>query len=90
MFKILGQTLYARKLPCERQAIFDEAQSKGTIEYTQTDDPVKGVLGIFEVVAVEPSIANVTRLASSFNRVTSCRRSKNERSYLFPFFVFVC
>lgn len=78
MFKIIGQTLYTRGLPHEQQSIVDEAQSKVTINYVQSDEPVKAVLDIVKVVAVDQSIAKVTRLISSFNRVTSCCRSNTE------------
>lgn len=71
LFKILEQTLYARGLPSEHQAIVDEAQSKGIIDNTQTRNPVKAVLVIVKVIAVDPPNAKVTRLITSFNRVTS-------------------
>ena len=58
--------------------MLDEAQAKGTIDYLQTSDPVGAVRDIVLAVAIDPPIAMVTRLISSFQKVTSCRRQKNE------------
>lgn len=83
IFRILGQTLYQRGLPPEQQSIVDEAQAKGVIDFHQTDNPVQAVLGIVNVVAVDPPMATVTRLIGSFNKVSSLKRSKNEDLSMF-------
>jgi len=83
LFKILGRTLYERALPGDQQALVDEAQAKGEINYLQTDDPVQAVRDIVRIVAVDAPIAMVTRLISSFQKVTSCQRKKNEDLRIF-------
>jgi len=77
----LGRWLY-RGLPSAQQSIVDEAQVKGVINYKQ-DDQVAAVRDIVELVAVDPPIAMVSRLISSFNKVSSCRRKKNEDLSMF-------
>ena len=62
--------------PPDQQAMLDEAQAKGTIDYLQTSDPVGAVHDIVMAVAIDPPIDMVTRLISSFQKVTSCRRQK--------------
>lgn len=81
--QILGQALYTRGLPCEQQAIVDEAQSKVTMDSTQTVNPVMAVSDIVKIVAVDPPIAKVTSLIPSFNRVMYCRRSKLDKLPVF-------
>ena len=78
LYKILGRALFERGLPADQQAMVDEAQAKGTIDYLQTSDPVSAVRDIVDTVAIDPPIAMVSRLISSFQKVTSCRCSKNE------------
>lgn len=39
---------------------------------------IAAVRDIVELIAVDPPIAMVSRLISSFNKVSSCRREKNE------------
>ena len=78
IYNIFGRALFERALPPDQQTMVDEAQAKGTIDYLQTSDPVATVRDIVDTVAVDPPIAMVTRLISSFQKVTSCRRSKNE------------
>ena len=50
-------------------------------------DPVQAALQIVRLVAVDPPIALVTRLISSNQKVTSCRRDRNEKlsSFVSPF-----
>lgn len=62
LFYILGQTLNLEGLPKEQQLIVDEAQSNHIIDYMQTESPVKAVMDIVKIVAVDPLIAMVTRL----------------------------
>lgn len=56
----------------------DETQLKGVVDYHQTDDPVKAVLEIVDVVAIDPPIAVVTWLINSFNKVSYIRRKNNK------------
>ena len=73
----LGHLLYDRGLPAPLQSMVDEAQSKGLLNYKQ-DDQVKAVMESVNLIAVYAPIASVIRLINSFNKVTSCRRLKNE------------
>ena len=73
----LGRLLYDRGLPAAQQSMVDEAQSKGLLNFKQ-DDQVKAVMEIVNLIAVDAPIAIVSRLINSFNKVTSCRRLKNE------------
>ena len=76
MFNLLVRTLYERGLPDARKAIVDEAQSKGQLDY---DDPVQAALSIVKLVAVDPPMSMVTRLISSYQKVTFCRRDRIEK-----------
>ena len=66
----LARDLYERGLPRAQKSIVDEAQAKRRLDYRQ-DDQVKAVSEIVELLAVDPPIAVVTRLISSFDEVTS-------------------
>ena len=77
VFATLANHLYDRGLPSESKSFVDEAQANGQINYKQ-DDQVAAVQEIVELLAVEPPIAVVTRLISSFNKVSMCTRRKNE------------
>ena len=55
----------------------NESQSRGLLNYKQ-DDQVMAVMEIANLIAVDGPIASATRLINSFNKVTSCRRLKNE------------
>lgn len=66
MYKILGRALFERSPPLYHQAIVDEAQVNSTIDYLQTSNPVAAVRVIVDTVAVDPPIARVTRLITSF------------------------
>lgn len=85
LFKIIGQTLYTRGLPREQQAIVYEAQDKGTINYTQTDNPVDAVHYIVKVFVAYPPIPSVTSLITSFNRFTSYHRKLNGEFAVFVY-----
>ena len=78
----MARQLYARGLRPEHRAVVDEAQSKEQIDYRQ-EDQVQGVKEIVNLIAVDPPIAIVTRLISSFNKVTSCVRRNNEYLNIF-------
>ena len=73
----LARHLYERGLPRAQKSVVDEAQAQRKLDYRQ-DDQVKAVSEIVELLAVDPPIAVVTRLISSFKDVTSCKRKKNE------------
>ena len=77
IFATLANHLYDRGLPSAQKSIVDEAQAKGLINYKQ-EDQVAAVKQIVELIAVDPPIAVVSRLISSFNAVTNCRRQRNE------------
>ena len=77
VFATLANHLYDRGLPSEQQSIVDEAQLKGIIDYKQ-DNQIAAVRDIIELVAVDSPIANVSRLITSFHRVTNCRRHRNK------------
>lgn len=79
MFRLLGRTLYDRDLPEAQKAIIDEEQDKGQIDYLQMDTPIEDALQIFKLVAVDPPITTVKSLISSYQKVTGCRREKNEK-----------
>ena len=64
----LGRWFYDRALPSAQQSIVDEAQAKGVIDYKQ-DNQIAAVKDIVELIAVDPPIATVSRLISSFNKV---------------------
>ena len=73
----LVRLLYDRGLPAAQQSIIDEAQSRGLLNYKQ-DDQVKGLMEVVNLIALHAAIAIVTRSINSFNKVTTCRRLKNE------------
>lgn len=77
VYATLGRQLYDRGLPSAQQSILDEAQAKMTINFKQ-EDQIKAVRDIVERIAADPPIAMVSRLITSFNMVSSCRRNKNE------------
>ena len=52
-------------------------KSKGR-SITSREQQVKAVQDIVDLVAQDPSIAVVTRLIDSFNKVTSCKRKGNK------------
>lgn len=74
MFKVFGQTLDQRGLPLEQQSIVDEVKAKEVIAYHQTEDPVKVVLDIVNMVAMDPPNAMVTRVIGSFIKPSFLRR----------------
>ena len=82
IFVTLGRVLYDRGLPSAQQSIADEAQAKKIIEYKQ-EDQIAAVADIVELIAGDPPSAVVTRLINSYNRVTTCRRKKNEDLSIF-------
>ena len=47
------------------------------------DDPVQTVLKIFNIVAVDAPIAQITRLINTYQSVISCTRKKDERLSIF-------
>lgn len=55
----------------------DEAKAKRTIDYKQ-ENQIAAVENIVNIISVDPPIAFVTRLTYSHNKVTNCRRRKNE------------
>ncbi len=77
IFKTLGRQLYSRGLPQAQKSIVDHAQEIGKIDYKQSDQ-VAAVQDIVDLIAVDPPIVVVSRLIESFNRVSNCRRKKNE------------
>lgn len=85
MCKTLGQSLYQRGFPGEQKSIVDGAQAKEVIEYQKTEAPVKPVLEVVNVVAVDPPMVMVTRLIVSFNKFSSVDRSKNKELSRFVF-----
>ena len=86
IFATLANHLYDRGLPSEQKSIVDEAQLKGLIDYKQ-DDQIAAVREIIELIAVDSPIAVVSRLISSFHRVTDFCRRRNEdlRSFVSRF-----
>ena len=77
VYATLAHQIYDRCLPSEQKSIVDEAQAKGLIDYKQ-DVQVAAVRDIIELIAIDPPIAVVSRLISSFNKVTACRRRSSE------------
>lgn len=87
MYRLLGRNLYGGGLPEAQKAIVDEAQEKVEIDYLQMDNTVEAALQIIRLVAVDPPITIVTRLISSYHKVTGCHREENEKlSFFVPRF----
>lgn len=77
VFNTLANHLYDRGLPSASKSFVDEAQASGKINYKQNDQ-ILAVQELVDLLAVEPPIAIVTRLISSFNKVSACVRHKSE------------
>ena len=77
VFATLANQLYDRGLPSAQKSIVDEAQANGSINYKQSNQ-IEAVKQIMELIAVDPPMAIVSRLITSFNQVTNCRRGRNE------------
>ncbi len=77
VFATLGRHLYSRGIPHDQKSIVDHAQEIGKVDYKQ-DDQVAALQQIVDLITVDPPIAVITRLIESFNRVSNCRRRKNE------------
>ena len=71
VYATMARQLYSRELRPEQRSVVDEAQAKKEIDYRQ-ENQIKGVHDIVSLVAVDPPVAIVNRLLSSFNKVTSC------------------
>lgn len=79
MFKLSRRTLYERGLSHAQKAIVDEVQAKGQLDNLQMHDTVQASLSIVELIAMGPPISMVTRLTSSYQKVTPCGREKHEK-----------
>ncbi|CAN8076865.1 unnamed protein product [Agarophyton chilense] len=77
VFATLGRQLYDCGWSTPQQCIVDEAQARGEINFNQ-DDQLKAGLEIVNLVAIDPLIAVINRLISSFQEVNRCRRKKQE------------
>ena len=82
-YTLLGQVFYTEALPIAQKSLVDDEISKGTIDLFTNEDPVKTVLAIVNLVAVDAPIAQVTRLINTYQAVVSCTRKKDERLSLF-------
>ena len=76
-FTTLAKQLYSRGLSAEQKSVVNEAQTEAQINYKQ-DDQFRAVREIVELVSVDPSIAFVSRLIASYNKVTNCQRRGSE------------
>ena len=74
--------MYERGLPSAQQSIVNEAQAAKTIDFKQNDQ-VAAVRDIVNLISIEPPIAIVSRKTSSLNKVSTCRRRKNELMSVF-------
>lgn len=79
-YKILGRIFYRLALADWQKALVDEHRDKGLIDISSKNEPIKTVLAIVNLVAVDPPTAHVTRLLSSFNAVMNCRRGDESLS----------
>ena len=69
-------------MPSAQQSIVDVAQALRTIDFKQNDQ-VAAVRNIVNLIAIDLSIAMVSRLINSFHKVSACRRKKNEDLLVF-------
>lgn len=76
VYNLLARHLF-NLLPDNQKSVIGEAQFKGLIDRKQ-DEKVKAVVDIADILAVHPSIAVVSRLISSFNKVSTDRCDKHE------------
>ena len=77
VFATLGRQLYDKGLPGPQQSHVDRAQKTKRINFKQ-DDQFKAVVETVDLIADEQPISIVTRRITSFNKVISCKRRKNE------------
>lgn len=62
--------------------VVDEAHACGEIDYGE-EDQVMAVLEIVNLIDQDPTVAVVTRLIKSFNRVSNCRRNNKKNLSVF-------
>jgi hypothetical protein len=72
----LGQQLY-RALPSSHRSIVDEAQARGIIDFRQSNQ-LTAVEEIVKILATDPPMAIVSRLITTFTKVTTCKRKPKE------------
>ena len=72
----LGRQLY-RAPSASQRSIVDEAQARGAINFRQ-ENQLKAVEEIVKLLATDPPMAIVSRLISTFSKVTSCKRKPKE------------
>ena len=89
-YKLLGRILYSQALPEAQRARVDEEIANGNISLSDNDDvgnPIKVVLSIVNLVAIDPPTARVTRLFSSYQDVMNCgiRRDENLSNFVSHF-----
>ena len=82
-FALLGRMFYNEALPEPQKSLVDDEISKGLLNLYNDDDPVKTVLVMVNIVAVDGSLAQVSRLISTYQSVVSCTRKKDERLSIF-------
>lgn len=77
MSQLGRQDNYGCGLPSTHKAIIDETQIQRTIYYKQKGEVIT-VRKIIDLVAIDPPICVVSRLISSFDKVTGCCRKSPE------------
>ena len=77
-YALLARIFHSEALPEAQKSLVDDEVEKGKIDQYNDDDPVKTVLAMVNVVAVDAPIAQVTRLISTYQKVVSCQRKKDE------------
>ena len=82
-FQLLGRILYQEALPDAQKSLVDDAINKKQLNLFSNEDPVKLVLKIVNVVAIDPPMAQVTRLITSYQNVMNCTRKNKERLSMF-------
>ena len=77
-YALLARIFHSEALPEAQKSLVDDEVEKGRIDLYKDDDPVKTVLAMVNIVAVDSPIAKVTRLISTYQKVVSCQRRKDE------------
>lgn len=82
VYATIDHQLYDRGLSREQKKVVNEAQRSNIIDNKQ-DDQLQAVREIVQLISLDPLVAIVTRLISSFNLVMQCKRRRNENLKVF-------
>lgn len=82
-FTLLGRVFYTEALKDAQRCLVYDSVARKEFDFDNDDDPIKLVLSIVNIVAVDAPISHVTRLIKSYQVVISYRREKNKKVLMF-------